>query len=329
MKVFQLDIKSYTDFILSQSIGTNIYAHPAWFIGMSRHPFVFGCFDEQQQLVAVWPFNKVKRSLGTECLSQPIFCQSLGPIFSSHLSETRSSPATKSLFRKIIKVFCTHIFDNGYTCLSQGLPINFSLAHYFYHLGLELNYRITYRIPSDRKLETQWEEMHSDHRRKIKKSLKRYKIIENGPVAKLWSMKKNSLSKSQRSMFPSLEKFSVAVETLIEKEKGSLIGLQDDEDQWRALAFFGEDANSVYYLVGFTEKRTSNESHSLAVLWWGIERALNSGKNFDFEGTMLPQLDRTFRRFNPVAIPYARLEWDRTWTGQLKTAWKKWRSANN
>ena len=327
MKVFPIDIKSYTEFFQKEAYGANIYTYPSWFFGMSSNPVVLGCLDDNDQLMAVWPFNKVKRSLGAECLSQPIFCQSLGPVFAQHLLKNRSENAVESLQRKIILYFFKHIRRNGYSCLSQGLPVDFKMAHYFHHFGAELNYRITYRIDSNLSSEALWGKIHSDHRRKIKNSQDRNILTEDCPAEKLWLIKKEGLNRAQLSMLPNRNKFTTAVNDMKKIGQGWTIGLMGKDDKWKSMAFFGEDAETVYYLVGCTVKKSSGESPSLPVLWAGIKKALDKGKNFDFEGTMVPQLDRNFRRFDPKPVPYARLEWDKSCTGQLKSAWKKWRSA--
>lgn len=327
MKVFQIDIKSYTDFFQSQLEAPNIYVHPSWFYGMSKQPLVLGYFDDQQQLLAVWPFNKVKRSFGVKCLSQPIFCQSLGPLFAKNIAENRSYLSSHSLYRKIIKSFLNYIRKNGYQCISQGLPASFAMTQYFNHDGICLNYRITYQIPSETNEKEAWEKMHTDHRRKIRSTLDRYELIQDCEPGELWHLKKESLQPKQLSMFPARANFVEAVSSMMEQENACLLGIRDRDNNWKSMAFFGEDESALYYLVGYTVKNSAGDSTSLALLWEGIKKALNAGKNFDFEGTMVASLDRNFRRFGPNAIPYARLEWDRSLTGQLKAAFRNWNAA--
>ncbi|HKK89043.1 MAG TPA: hypothetical protein VJ917_09340 [Saprospiraceae bacterium] len=201
------------------------------------------------------------------------------------------------------------------------------MSQYFNHHGICLNYRITYQIPSDRNEKEAWEKMHTDHRRKIRSTLDRFELTADCKPGELWDLKKESLQPRQLSTLPAKSQFVEAVTSMMEQQNACILGVRDVDNNWKSMAFFGEDVSALYYLVGYTEKNTGGDSTSLTVLWEGIKRALKAGKNFDFEGTMVANLDRNFRRFGPKAIPYARLEWDRSLTGHLKAAFKKWNAA--
>ena len=327
MKVSQIDIKIYTDFYNSQENDLNIYSHPLWFFGMSNKPYVLGCYNDEGELMAIWPFNVVKRFPGIKCLSQPMFCQSLGPIFQSPGAEGLSMNSVISRQRKIISSFLEFIHSSGFRCISQGLPIGFSMAQYFHHYGLELNYRISYRISPDRTSDELWSQLHADHRRKIRKASEKYTLCKRLDPEDLWELKEKTLSTHQKDLYPSRDSFCSAVDELRALGKGQLVGLKDENGNWKSGVFLAEDDLTVYFLVGFTEKNSDSESPSLPLLWHGIDLALKAKKSFDFEGTMVARLDRNFRRFVPEAVPYARIEWDSSLLGQLKSAWQRWRKS--
>ena len=319
MKVSQIDNKIYTDFFNKHASEQMMYAHPLWFYGMSRDPIVLGAYNDQNELLVVWPFNIVKRFMGLECLSQPPFCQSLGPIFSVRIFKNRSNSSANGLVRQLIKKLVQYIDSQKFSCLLQGLPVTFKSPQVFHHYGFRLNYRITYRIASNTTPQKHWELLHSDHRRKIKKVKKQFSVSNNISPEVLWNLKKNVLSKSQLKNYPSCQSFCRAINELCSGGLGHLWGVPKKKEGYHSLGFFGEDKSTVYYLVGYTEKSSGSLSFSLPLLWKGISYALENNKNFDFEGTMVSHLDRNFRRFAPKAVPYARLEWSRGWLNNVYT----------
>ena len=60
----------------------------------------------------------------------------------------------------------------------------------------------------------------------------------------------------------------------------------------------------MYYLASGSD-RNNRETHALsAVLWEGIKLAVEKGLAFDFEGTMLENVEPHFRSFGAVQTPF-------------------------
>ena len=69
-------------------------------------------------------------------------------------------------------------------------------------------------------------------------------------------------------------------------------------------AFFVWDQRKMYYLASGSH-RDNRETHALSlVLWEGIKLSVEKGLAFDFEGTMLENVEPHFRSFGAVQTPY-------------------------
>ncbi|POQ98369.1 hypothetical protein AU468_13520 [Alkalispirochaeta sphaeroplastigenens] len=82
----------------------------------------------------------------------------------------------------------------------------------------------------------------------------------------------------------------------------NVIGTVDDVPV--AGAFFVWDRRKMYYLASGSH-RDNRETHALsAVLWEGIKLSVEKGLAFDFEGTMLENVEPHFRSFGAVQTPF-------------------------
>ncbi len=82
--------------------------------------------------------------------------------------------------------------------------------------------------------------------------------------------------------------------------------------------FFGEDAQgrvhaavyvawadgTAYYLMGGSEPDLRDSGAQILAMWHAILFARTVATRFDFEGSMLPQVERVFRGFGARQLPY-------------------------
>lgn len=86
--------------------------------------------------------------------------------------------------------------------------------------------------------------------------------------------------------------------------QGDLFGGYDAEGHLHAVAFIVWQKSAAYYIAGGSDPiRRSSGAHSL-VLWEAIKQVSQHTDTFDFEGSMLPGVERFFREFGAVQTPY-------------------------
>ena len=78
----------------------------------------------------------------------------------------------------------------------------------------------------------------------------------------------------------------------------------DTEGEIIAANFLVFDEKSVYYLMGGIEPKKKDLGGMDMVQYESIKFALESGKSFDFEGSMIESIEKYFRSFGAIQKPY-------------------------
>jgi len=86
----------------------------------------------------------------------------------------------------------------------------------------------------------------------------------------------------------------------------SFVALKDGIPLSAALCVY--DKNTAYYLLGGYDYENKHHGAGALVIWESIKYAKSIGlKEFDFEGSMVPQIERYFRGFGGRLTPYFRV----------------------
>jgi hypothetical protein len=92
-----------------------------------------------------------------------------------------------------------------------------------------------------------------------------------------------------------------------------------------AASFCVHDREAAYYLLGGYDQRNPHASAGALCVWQAIMRAKEIGlRTFDFEGSMIPSVEKYFRGFGGTLMPYFTL--NRAWL-LLEMALKFYRRA--
>jgi hypothetical protein len=78
----------------------------------------------------------------------------------------------------------------------------------------------------------------------------------------------------------------------------------DDADRLHAVAYVVWDRCCAYYLLGGADPRLRVSGAQSLLLWEAIRRAREVTRVFDFEGSILPPVERFFRHFGGRQTPY-------------------------
>jgi lipid II:glycine glycyltransferase (peptidoglycan interpeptide bridge formation enzyme) len=108
--------------------------------------------------------------------------------------------------------------------------------------------------------------------------------------------------KSKNKQSPAV--LSRLVEIARNREQGDIFGGYDSEGILHAAAFVVWQKSSAYYIAGGGNPVfRSSGAHSL-VLWEAIKQVSQYTDTFDFEGSMIPGVERFFREFGALQTPY-------------------------
>ena len=86
----------------------------------------------------------------------------------------------------------------------------------------------------------------------------------------------------------------------------------DVDNEIHSVAFVVWDEQSIYYLMNGTNPAFKASQANAFLIYESIKIASEKGKKFDFEGSVIKQIERSFREFGGVQKPYFRIYKDFT-----------------
>ncbi|MDO4757621.1 MAG: GNAT family N-acetyltransferase [Parabacteroides sp.] len=89
-----------------------------------------------------------------------------------------------------------------------------------------------------------------------------------------------------------------------ERNQGELWGGYDEKGQLHAAVFIVWQNQTAWYLAGGGNPQLRESGAHSLVLWECIHYVSSFVDTFDFEGSMIPGVERFFREFGAIQTPY-------------------------
>lgn len=255
--------------------------------------------EEKGRITAALPLYVPCRSVVT----MPMYTQTMGPWFAPEAPDAKYATVLAKrqaycrTFIESLKAY-PRFLQNFHHQITDWLP--------FYWEGYRQTTRYTYLLEDLRQPERLWENMCPNIRRNILKAREKYGItVRRGiPAEDFLHVHALTFRRQKKTVPGDAALLKKLIATCHERGQGDLWGGYDAEGRIHAAAFIVWQDRTAYYLAGGgnPDLRASG-AHSL-VLWEGIRFAAEVSEQFDFEGSMLPGVERFFREFGAVQTPY-------------------------
>lgn len=251
-------------------------------------------------------------------ISMPPFTQTMGPWFPPEPADVKYS-RTLGKHQALCKEFTDalmkypHFLQNFNYRITDWLP--------FYWEGYKQTTRYTYLLNDIRDEKQLWENMSPNIRRNITKAREKHHIIIKKGISVDDFLKIQTLTfERQRLSAPkNCDTLKNIISVCRQRNQGDLWGAYDDKGNLHAVAFIAWQKSSAYYLAGGGDPALrSSGAHSL-LLWECIRYAANHTSLFDFEGSMIPGVERFFREFGAIQTPFFTIT-----KGKLSLLYKVW-----
>ncbi len=146
-------------------------------------------------------------------------------------------------------------------------------------------------------------------KRQIKKAERSLTIYESDDIEKFYELhKKTFIKQNQEAKIP-LSVYTSYWECTKQNKCGQLFFIEDEGKNQHASLWLAYDKNTAYYLAGGTDAKFYGSGAMSLLMWHAIQVSINLGKKtFDFEGSMLPNVDRFFKNFLPIEQNYLHIE---------------------
>ena len=225
--------------------------------------------------------------------------------------------------KKIVEALLEKLPD--YVFYVQKYPYSFRAGLPLHLAGYEFTLHYSYRIELDQSLETIWKNFDGRLRSKIRKAntLLRFETSDD-PVG-FYALNKLTFSRQNMDIPYSLDFVQRMDKALRENSQRFIYVARDEMGRPHGTIYVAYDHDTAWYLAAGSDPELRKSGAIQALLWHAIQEAKDRVATFDFEGSMLPEVELSFRAFGGRATPYfkvfrAKNKWWRTvglWSGKF------------
>lgn len=257
---------------------------------------------ELSTIKAVWPIY-VRKKGPWKMLGQPAFTPYGGPIYNYPKDQKRErrysweQKTTVELIQQLPEF--SELLINCRIDLSNTLP--------FIWGGFEDRKKYTYLLHLQQHVEDIWQNFRENIRRQIRKAEKELTVSVSNNSSKMGDLLKESYA-NKAEVYPiDDETIYSRISQYIEKHScGELLQAVDQKGEIHAMMVWIHDSQSAYYLIGGAAEKHKNSGAMSLLMWEAIQRSKAKGiSTFNFEGSMVPSIEKYLRGFGGILSPYS------------------------
>jgi len=197
--------------------------------------------------------------------------------------------------------------------LIQGLPkadrVTISCAPEFQNLmafhwagyGLKLGY--TYRLTDLDDNQRLWDDMRENVRRACRKAEKVTTVTRERDVGVVIAAMEKTFKRQEMDMsalFPTLERID---DVMRRRNQRAIYAAEDAQGRIHAAVYIAFDERHSFYLCGGGDPELRNSGAHALTMWHAIKDTAARSRVFDFEGSMVRNIETFVRGFGPRQVP--------------------------
>lgn len=260
---------------------------------------------------AAWPLYLPHPKIAT----MPAYTQALGIWFAPPTQDTKYATALEhrqALCKELLSRLKVRVFLQNFThAFTDWLP--------FYWNGYRQTTRYTYLLYNLKDMDRIWQNMNRNLRRNIRKAEEDYHItIRKGiSVDEFLRVQALTFERQDKKNKQPEEVLRRLINISRVREQGDLWGGYDEAGRLHAAVFVVWQKPCAHYIAGGSDPALRSSGAHGFVLREVIRAVSAHVEKFDFDGSMLPGVERFFREFGAIQIPYFTISrgklriWDR------------------
>ncbi len=256
---------------------------------------------KDKQVELVWPYVKSTQK-GISKISQPLFTPYLGPII--HYPHNIEKRERKYSF--LIKTLTSGIEAlPKSTVFKQGLHPDIDNWTPFYWKGFRQSTKYTYQINNIKDKENTWNEYKSNLKNQIRSAKKLYQVTKEDKVDSLYQLNQKTYNRKGVKIELTSSNIAAIYKALRENYHADILTVRDENEQAICSCLIAYDATTAYVLLIGVDKETKPKGAVQLMLAEAISVAAERVDVFDFEGSMIQDVEPVFRVFGGERKPYS------------------------
>ncbi len=270
--------------------------------------------NNKNEIIASMPYYASKE-YGLVRLKMPRLTQKLGPWLKPRefKSENDKLSYEKEIFTKLIEgIPKAHEFKQSFDyTINNWLP--------FYWKGFVQTTRYTYAIKNIKDLDLIYSGFDRSKKKNINKAKKIVSIDYNLGPKEFYENHKYTLSLQNQTIEYSFELFRRICNSVVDRGNGKIICARDDQGNIHGALFIIWDNYSAYDLISTIDPTYRNSGSATLLVLEAIKYSSKYVDVFDFEGSMIEGVERSFRKFGSNQTPYFQVS--KVFSKRLKLAY--------
>jgi hypothetical protein len=277
---------------------TTIYRQPWWLDAVVPGQWGEVVVKRGEDIAARLPYVVGKRA-GFTMLRMPPLTQFLGPWIRPGEGKTATRLANeKDLMSELIDGLprFDHFRQNFQHSITNWLP--------FYWKDFTQTTRYTYRLGDLSDPELLWSGLAENVRRAVRKAEKTLSVRSDLGLEEFLRLNALTFSRQGTETPYSDELVGRLDAACVERNVRKMLFAEDSDGRLHAAVYIIWDNDAAYNLMLGSDPDVRNSGASSLVMWEAIRFASTVTKAFDFEGSMIESIERSFRSFGASQVPY-------------------------
>ncbi len=252
-------------------------------------------------VIASMPIFK-KKKYGIQYITQPKLTQTNG-IYIKYPDNLKYEKKL-SYENEICDEMINKIEQLDIVLYQQQFYYNFTNWLPFYWRKFEQTTNYTYVIEDLSDIDIVYSNFSHAKRKNIKKAMKEVEVKFDLSSKDFYNNHMMTLKKQNANINYSYNLFKNIYDITYEKESGKSIYAVDEYGNIHAAIFFVWDDNSAYDLVSTIDPDYRSSGAASLLIYEAIKYIADKTKKFDFEGSMIENVEKSFRQFGAIQRPY-------------------------
>ena len=282
-----------------------IYSKPWWLDAVCRaENWDVWLYESGEEVVAAMPFYKEKRG-DYRYITKALLTQNNGIIFK--YPEDAKKIARAKFEEKVIDAACEFIESQKLDVYEQQYHYGFQnwLPFFWNHYTAVTRY--TYVIEKTEDMEAVWQGLSSNYRKNIKKGKRNSILTEDITYREFYDEHEKIFLKQDLPCPFSFKFWSDLYKACKENRACRMMAAKTADGSVASILFLVWDEKSVYHLLGGNIPEYQKLETYTALTWEGIRTASEMGLTYDFEGSVIKRISKSFREFGGTPMPYFRI----------------------
>jgi GNAT acetyltransferase-like protein len=259
--------------------------------------------DNGDNIKGVLPFYRTT-FFGMKVIKMPDLTPNLG-IWMNYPNVGGKQKASYRFGKRVIEDLIMQLPKVMY--YAQRHPIQLTNWLPFFWDGYKQTTRYTFRIEQPIDLKEAYAKFKSSTRNKISKAKKEVELIETDDIELFYKINQLTFERQGLKMPYSLAFLKKIDAALFKRKQRKILLARDVENRYHAGIYLVWDKKTVYNLLLGADTKLRNSGAVQRLLWEGIQIAAAKKRTFDFEGSMMPNIESVFRSFGGKLTPYSKI----------------------